>query len=191
MADMNPDEKPSASRAAPEPQTPNLSAPKNQAPLDSAFRSGVRIVPPWIFAGVFLAGLLLQHFFPIASLPGKIGWPAAVVFAAISGILTAWSYSSFWRVRTSPLPVMPSKGLATTGPYRLIRNPMYVSVAFLHAGLALWFQIIWALVLLPVAIAIVHYCVIPPEEKYLERRFGKEYLDYKARVPRWFPHLHR
>ena len=47
--------------------------------------------------------------------------------------------------------------------------------------------LIAALILLPVAIAIVHYRVIPAEEKYLEQRFGKEYLDYKARVPRWLP----
>jgi protein-S-isoprenylcysteine O-methyltransferase Ste14 len=62
---------------------------------------------------------------------------------------------------------------------------MYLSLAFLYAGLTLWFNVFWALILLPVVIVIVRYYVITGEERYLERKFGEEYLRYKARVRRW------
>jgi protein-S-isoprenylcysteine O-methyltransferase Ste14 len=60
-----------------------------------------------------------------------------------------------------------------------------VSLAFLYVGLALWFDVFWALVLLPVVIVVVSYYTISSEERYLERKFGEEYLRYKTRVRRW------
>lgn len=70
-----------------------------------------------------------------------------------------------------PLPVHP--------------KPMYASLALLYAGLSLWYDVFWALVLLPAVIATVRFYVIAGEERYLERRFGEEYLSYKRRVRRW------
>jgi protein-S-isoprenylcysteine O-methyltransferase Ste14 len=62
---------------------------------------------------------------------------------------------------------------------------MYVSLAFVYTGLALWLAVFWALVLLPIVFVAVQYFVIAGEERYLERKFGQAYLDYKTRVRRW------
>ena len=166
-----------------------MNADENSTPPNTAYRSGVKIVPPSIYTVVFAAGFLLQHFFPMAVLPNAVGRCIALACLLPGTILCVWALVCFRLGRTSPLPIRPSTALVTTGPYRFIRNPMYVGLGFLYVGLALWFQIVWALVLLPVAIGIIRYRVIAPEEKYLEQKFGTEYLDYKARVPRWFTRL--
>jgi len=155
------------------------SAPK---PADHA---GVKVPPPLIYAGVFGVGMLLQQFFPVELLHIPMGRIVAFVCISIAAILGVWGLVSFWLARTNPLPDKPSTVLVMVGPYRLTRNPMYMSLIFLYVGLAIWFDIFWALVLLPLCIAIIRYYVIAKEEGYLERKFGQEYLDYKARVRRW------
>ena len=75
--------------------------------------------------------------------------------------------------------------LVVHGPYQFTRNPMYFGLVCLYLGLALWFGIFWALILLPAVIALVQHYVVAREEQYLERKFGEEYLRYKASVRRW------
>ena len=83
------------------------------------------------------------------------------------------------------VPMKPTTALVTSGPYRVTRNPMYVGMAFLYAGLALSLGVIWALALLPAVLLMVDRLVIAREERYLEAKFGEEYRDYKRRVRRW------
>lgn len=152
---------------------------------DSVYQAGVRIPPPLIYSAVFGLGFLLQKFFPIEVPPSLFSRIAILFCMAISAVIGIWSFVRFWRARTSPLPIRPTTAIVTTGPYRFTRNPMYLSLALLYAGLALWFAVTWALALLPLAMVIVRYYVIAGEERYLEQKFGQEYLDYKARVRRW------
>ena len=187
---MSSDEKFSSCRKATAAQNPN-SPGAAISPPDTAYRSGVRIIPPAVYAIVFGVGFLLQRRFPIAMPLEAFGRLATMVLLIASALLGAWSLICFWRAHTSPLPIRPSTTLVITGPYRFIRNPMYLSLFFLYVGLALRFGTVWALIVLPVATVIIRYYIIAREEKYLERRFGTEYLDYKVRVPRWFPRLRR
>jgi protein-S-isoprenylcysteine O-methyltransferase Ste14 len=91
----------------------------------------------------------------------------------------------FRSARTSMVPMRPSTALVTSGPYRVTRNPMYVGMAFLYAGLALLLGVIWSLAFLPAVLLMVDRFVIAREERYLEARFGEEYRAYKGRVRRW------
>ncbi len=91
----------------------------------------------------------------------------------------------FWRKRTTIRPDRPATALATTGPYRLTRNPMYLSLALLYAGIAILWQSICALLLLPLVLFFIDRRVIVREELYLERQFGSAYRQYRARVRRW------
>jgi protein-S-isoprenylcysteine O-methyltransferase Ste14 len=138
-----------------------------------------------IFAGVFCAGLLLQRFFTVELLHIPMIRVMAFVCMSIAAILGVWGLVCFWLVRTNPLPDKPSTVLVIVGPYRITRNPMYVGLIFLYVGLAIWFAVFWAMALLPLCIAVIRYYVIAKEERYLERKFGQEYLDYKTRVRRW------
>jgi protein-S-isoprenylcysteine O-methyltransferase Ste14 len=55
----------------------------------------------------------------------------------------------------------------------------------IYAGIAVLRNSLWAIVFLPLVLFAIQHEVIGREERYLERTFGVEYLDYKARVRRW------
>jgi protein-S-isoprenylcysteine O-methyltransferase Ste14 len=79
----------------------------------------------------------------------------------------------------------PVPRLTTEGPFRYTRNPGYLSLTMLYAGIAVLRDALWAILLLPLVLIVIQREVIGREERYLERTFGEEYLAYKARVPRW------
>jgi protein-S-isoprenylcysteine O-methyltransferase Ste14 len=58
-------------------------------------------------------------------------------------------------------------------------------MAMIYAGIATIAKALWAILLLPVALLVIQRGVIEREERYLERKFGEEYLRYKAKVRRW------
>lgn len=83
------------------------------------------------------------------------------------------------------MPFAPTTAIIDTGPFALTRNPLYLSMTLLYTGLTLIINTIWPLLLLPFVLVVVQRGVIEREERYLERKFGEEYLSYKSRVRRW------
>ena len=79
----------------------------------------------------------------------------------------------------------PVPRLTTEGPFRYTRNPGYLALAMIYAGIAVLKNSLWAIHLLPLMLYVIQREVIGREERYLERTFGEEYLAYKARVRRW------
>lgn len=63
--------------------------------------------------------------------------------------------------------------------------PAWQPFSVFQLGIAIWVNSVWLLATLVGAVALIHYVVIPREEQYLERKFGAQYLDYKAAVRRW------
>jgi protein-S-isoprenylcysteine O-methyltransferase Ste14 len=82
-------------------------------------------------------------------------------------------------------PWEPTTALVTDGPYWVSRNPAYLSDAVIYVAIALLADAPWALLPLPVVLAVMQYGVIKREEAYLERRFGQQYVDFKSRRRRW------
>jgi len=66
-----------------------------------------------------------------------------------------------------------------------MRNPMYVGLTLLLAGLAIALASDWTLVLLVPAALVLHFGVVKREERYLEAKFGEAYRVYKGNVPRY------
>ena len=91
----------------------------------------------------------------------------------------------FRRART-PLDVRkPATALITQGPYRFSRNPIYVSMTLLYAGLAFLLGNGWVLALAAPVLLVMDFWVVRREERHLEAKFGEDYLRYKAAVRRW------
>jgi protein-S-isoprenylcysteine O-methyltransferase Ste14 len=145
----------------------------------------VRIPPPLIYVAGFVIGLVLERFFPVLVFPKIPSRIAAVLCSALGVTMAVWSVGLFHRERTSFVPIKPTTTLVIYGPYHFTRNPMYLGLVCLYVGLALWFGIFWALILLPAVMALIQQYVIIREEQYLERKFGDQYLRYKAGVRRW------
>ncbi len=145
----------------------------------------MRIPPPLIYIAGYVGGLAVEAASPLSGLPPALALAAAAIGVAIWLTLDGSAMLLFQRSRTSVVPMKPTTALVTTGPYRVTRNPMYLGMAFLYAGLGFAFGVIWALALLPVVLLIVDRQVIAREERYLEAKFGDEYREYKRRVRRW------
>ena len=94
----------------------------------------------------------------------------------------------FWTLRSGGTPINPEKpvsSLVTGGPFRYTRNPGYLSMAMIYARIASLANALWAILLLPAVLVVIWRGVIEREERYLERKFGEEYLLYKVRVRHW------
>ena len=79
----------------------------------------------------------------------------------------------------------PVSSLVQNGPFRYSRNPGYLSLTMIYAGIAILRNALWAILLLPLVLHVIQREVIEREERYLQRTFGEEYLAYKRRVRRW------
>ena len=154
---------------------------------DSPDHAGVRFPPPLVFLGLLLLGFAAERL--AGGLSFGLGRPtlailgAMLVLAGLAPILAA--IGGFRRAGTRPEPWEPSSAIVTGGVYRFTRNPMYLGMALIHAGLAVAFDGPLALATLPIAVAIIRTQVIAREERYLEDRFGDAYRAYKERVRRW------
>ena len=147
--------------------------------------AGVFVPPPLLYFLVFVVGTLLQRVWPVRMLPPAAGKAAGIVCILSGLVLIAWSIQTFRRAGTSIIPVRPSTAIVTGGPFRYTRNPMYVALALLYLGAAFWLNMLWPVLLLPVLLFLVQTYIIAREERYLERKFDGEYLQYKSRVRRW------
>lgn len=118
--------------------------------------------------------------------------PVGTVCMVLGGALALWCISLFVVVgRGTPAPFDPPQQFVPTGPYRWVRNPMYVGGLLVLIGFSLWHHST-AMLLFAAAIAVVlHVFVLVYEEPSLRRRFGGAYEDYRTRIPRWLPRMPR
>lgn len=145
-----------------------------------------RFPPPLAFIAALGLGFLLQQRFPVPLGTGLVSRLLGALLALASGALALWAFRTFHRARTTIRPDRPSATLVTDGPFRLTRNPMYLSLSLLQAGLALLAGALWPLLLLAPALLAIRYHVIAREERYLAARFGAPYEAYCRAVRRWF-----
>ncbi len=146
---------------------------------------GIIAPPPLIYAGTLAVGLLLSRAFPVKFLPRPIALTLGIPCIVLAGVLTRSAFQEMRRANTNIDPRQPVRALVTEGPFRYTRNPLYSSLTLMYTGIALIANALWAMLLLPVTLLIINRGVIDREEQYLERRFGEQYLNYKARVRRW------
>jgi protein-S-isoprenylcysteine O-methyltransferase Ste14 len=155
--------------------------------MDNTHEHARVIVNPFlIYIILGLVAIGLQAILPLPFLAASLARPLGVVILIINMVIGLPAVRSMFAARTSPNPSRPTTALVFSGPYRFTRNPMYIGLTMIYAGLAIFFQLTWGLVLLPGVVWLITRWVIVPEETYLENRFGAQYVSYKSRVGRWF-----
>ena len=134
----------------------------------------------WAAAGTDFGG-------PVSP-PGDIRLWAGLGIFGLGVWFGFWTASLFVTIgKGTPAPWDPPKKLVVRGPYRHVRNPMITSVLFMLLGEALFLQS-WPIGWWGLFFFAANSVYFPlSEEKGLERRFGEDYLAYKANVPRWLP----
>ena len=159
----------------------------NQANGDAA-TAGIVMRPPFLFLGCLILGLALDQVLPqLFALPETtaVRWTAGGGAILLGLAIFAAGIRNFSRAATPVPSTQPVRALVTTGIHGWSRNPIYIGMFLVYAGIGIAVRSPWILILaLPLAIT-MRYGVVAREEAYLERRFGDAYRDYKARVRRW------
>ena len=137
--------------------------------------------PPLVYLASLVVGTILQLTLalPFPLLPRTFTVSLGASLTAVAIALFLFSVDKFRKAGT------PTTTIVRTGPYRFSRNPIYLAFSLFQLGVAIWVDSLWLLATLVGAVALMHFVVIPKEESYLERRFGAQYLEYKASVRRW------
>ena len=148
--------------------------------------AGVRVPPPLIFMSFLVAGILVDSPWMNGDLAA---WSVMIIGAVIfvlSGLLALKSVPRHRKEGSNVEPWKPTTKIISDGVYGRSRNPIYVAMAMLYMGIALMAGSFMAFVLLVPCLLIIRYYVIAREERYLETKFGEDYLAYKQQVRRWF-----
>jgi protein-S-isoprenylcysteine O-methyltransferase Ste14 len=151
----------------------------------NADNPGVIAPPPIIYAGALAAGLLANRRLRLPFLPRRLARTLGP-FLFVSGFLVG--LLGFREVRwagSNVDPRQPATTVVTGGPYRFTRNPMYLGFTLQYVGISALFNALLPILLLPAIQQLMRRGVIDREERYLERKFGEEYLHYKESVRRW------
>ena len=138
----------------------------------------------YLFMCLALMGLL--HFFlPVYQYVHEpLAYAGIIpVFAGIA--MAVLAAGMFVKADTGLLPFEKATTLVTDGFYRFTRNPMYLGMILMLLGVAFLLGSVGALMPVLLFIVIIRYRFVAGEEQFMERAFGQQYLDYKARVRRW------
>ena len=140
--------------------------------------------PPIVFLAAILLGIALNRAWPLPFMLRSLGWLGPLVtLGAVT--LFVLSLREFRAAGTSVRGTERTTTIVRTGPYRLSRNPIYVSFVLLVLGLSVWLDDLWLVVTLVPAVTLIATVVIPREERFLERNFRDQYSSYTAAVRRW------
>ena len=151
-------------------------------PIGIIFWLGLSVL--FIFASLWLDNLLPMHL----SLPTLTKIFISVPLLIIAVILAPGTVYRFIKARGSPVPFNPPKELVTTGLYSRARNPMLLGWFIMLFGLGILLNSISLLLIFtPLFICLNIVYLRNIEEKEMEKKFGKQYLEYKKNVPMFIP----
>jgi len=160
------------------------------------------------FAALIPAGILFVLVIPYLllvvspSLDSQLGLarfspsPASLIAGAtllVVGLLFAqWSIiTQLTRGRGTPLPMIPTQRLLTTGPFQYCRNPMTLGTILAYLGLSFAAATIVGLTLVVAFAGLLLLYLKRMEETELAERFGEDYLAYRRDVPFIIPRIPR
>ena len=140
------------------------------------------------FVLVFLPGeVLARAGVQRPSHPGVLQL-AGITIGAAGAVLALWCILTFALIgHGTPAPFDPPRRLVVRGPYRHVRNPMYLGAAGALLGAALFYETVVLWVYAAVFLMLMHAFVVLYEEPTLRRTFGEDYATYCRRVGRWLP----
>jgi protein-S-isoprenylcysteine O-methyltransferase Ste14 len=122
--------------------------------------------------------------------PPRLGPPqiAGMVVVAAGAALAIWSILAFALLgRGTPAPFDPPRRLVARGPYRYVRNPMYLGATLALAAAALFYETVAMWAYAGGFFLLMHVVVVGYEEPTLRRTFGRDYEQYCRQVRRWLP----
>ena len=145
-----------------------------------------KVPPPLIGALCALLMWLICGMPPLTGKPPLLLVPA-LALVVLGLMVEAAGVLSFRRARTTVSPFAPERtvNIVSSGIYRLSRNPMYLGMACILTGWAVWLWQVQAVLGVVLFVAWITRFQIIPEERILTQKFGTEYRQYRQQVRRW------
>jgi protein-S-isoprenylcysteine O-methyltransferase Ste14 len=146
----------------------------------------IMVLPPVLVGGMLLMGVLIHYsLWTVTLLPTVLARVLGVVVFISAGVLAHFAHLALKRVGTNVLPTQPTLALATDGPYRFSRNPLYIAAIGVYLGVTLWVNGLAPLLLVLPMTWLLHWGIVLREERYLKSKFGNAYQSYQITVRRW------
>jgi protein-S-isoprenylcysteine O-methyltransferase Ste14 len=144
-----------------------------------------KLLPPDIWVIAILSMVILHFIAPSARLfPGL--WKLMAVPVIAAGLVSGFTaYRLFRKTDTPVRPFEEPAALVTSGPYARTRNPMYLGLTLMLAGVGVLLGSVVPFLVVPAFMIILTQSFIVKEEALLTRRFGDGYREYMGRVRRW------
>jgi protein-S-isoprenylcysteine O-methyltransferase Ste14 len=140
-------------------------------------------IPPIIFIFSFLVSLILFFFTPIYKFESI--YILSLIFIVIGIFLAVYSSYTIIINKTTINPNETPSILIKNGPFKISRNPIYLSMLIILFGLDFYFFAIISFINIIIFFLIINFFIIPKEEKNIEKKFGDTYIEYKRKVRRW------
>lgn len=147
----------------------------------------LKIPPPLVALLAATAMWGIASATPSVSLPLWLRVLCASLVALLGGAFSLAGLIAFRRAKTTVNPMKPdaATSLVSSGVYRITRNPMYVGLLLVLLAWAILLAAPWSLLGPVLFMLYIGRFQIRPEEQVLTRRFGDEFVAYRARVRRW------
>jgi protein-S-isoprenylcysteine O-methyltransferase Ste14 len=143
--------------------------------------------PPYLLWSSLIISAVLEVFVEsLRIFEGSIiQFTLGMLIVMLSVINFFYTYVTFLNNKEEVHPRSITTQIFTGGTFKYSRNPIYLSFVLMLAGCGIAFNSFWYVYLSAINVLLLHYGIILPEEKYLEKEFGTVYLEYKKSVRRW------
>ncbi|MEH6575821.1 MAG: isoprenylcysteine carboxylmethyltransferase family protein [Amphritea sp.] len=147
--------------------------------------AAVKFPPPLVFLVIIIVMYGVEYVLPIG-----LGASAVLkyvgILVVVLGVLVVFLASRYFKhAETNIEPWKPTTKIISSGIYGYSRNPIYLAFCLVQIGIALFLNSFWILISFMVSASLVYHIAIKKEERYLEKKFGEDYIRYKNKVRRW------
>ncbi len=147
----------------------------------------IKIPPPLLFFICMGVAGLLEYWFSLFDFENLsiLSWSVAILIFGFAGYLAIHAVVVLKMSGTHIDPGQTTTTIVTRGPFRISRNPMYLSLVLILLGLSVGFVSIWFFAAAGILLFILDRTAVVPEENYLVKKFSNRYTTYTSRVRRW------
>jgi protein-S-isoprenylcysteine O-methyltransferase Ste14 len=144
-----------------------------------------KVLPPTYVLIAIVIMVVLHFLFPVTAIIA-LPWNVIGLLPLLLGIgINIMADSALRKAKTTVKPFEESSALVTSGVYRISRHPMYFGFVLILIGVAVIMGTLMPFLVIPVFAILIDTVFIRVEERMLEDKFGRAWLDYKRRVRRW------
>jgi len=144
-----------------------------------------KILPPTYFTVLLLLSAVFHFVYPIEDVINPPYAYLGLLLIAFGIVLNLWADSLFKKSQTTVKPYETPTSLEVSGPFQISRHPMYLGMAAILLGEAVFLGSLVTFAFPALFVAVMEVMFISEEEENMEKAFGKEYLAYKKKVRRW------